>query len=102
MAWLVAIAGTLGVLTLVGCRTPESESAKARPAPAPALTNTPPPAVTTSTTDRPVKLARRYTYTPKVYPVDERGFSPVDKALASAYAREELVADDDEGSLNPY
>jgi len=34
--------------------------------------------------------------------VDERGFSPVDKALAKAYAREDLVADDAEGSLNPY
>jgi hypothetical protein len=46
--------------------------------------------------------ARRYTYTPRPYPVDERGFSPVDKALAKAYAREELVNDDAEGSLNPY
>ena len=27
---------------------------------------------------------RRYTYTPRPYPVDERGFSPVDKALAKA------------------
>jgi len=48
------------------------------------------------------KLARRYTYTPKPYPVDERGFSPVDKALAKYYAREEMVKDDPEGSLNPY
>jgi hypothetical protein len=48
------------------------------------------------------KLARRHTYTPKPYPVDERGFSPVDKALAGAYAREELIQDDAEGSLNPY
>lgn len=47
-------------------------------------------------------LPRRYTYTPKPYPVDERGFSPVDKALAKAYAREESIADDAEGSLNPY
>jgi hypothetical protein len=34
--------------------------------------------------------------------VDERGFSPVDKALAKVYAREEIVEDDNEGSLNPY
>jgi hypothetical protein len=34
--------------------------------------------------------------------VDERGFSPVDKALAKAYAREERVEDDADGSLNPY
>jgi hypothetical protein len=45
---------------------------------------------------------RRTTYTPRVYPVDERGFSPVDKALAKAYAREELVTNDAEGSLNPF
>ena len=50
----------------------------------------------------PPRLAKRYTYTPRVYPVDERGFSPVDKALAKAYAREDMVTDDDEGSLNPY
>lgn len=47
-------------------------------------------------------LPKRYTYTPKVYPVDERGFSPVDKNLAKAMAREEIIADDEEGSLNPY
>jgi hypothetical protein len=46
--------------------------------------------------------ARRYTYVPKPYPVDERGFSPVDKALAKAYACEEKVTNDAEGSLNPY
>lgn len=48
------------------------------------------------------KTAKRYTYTPRPYPVDERGFSPVDKALAKAYAREEMVADDAAGALNPY
>ncbi len=45
---------------------------------------------------------RRSTYTPRTYPVDERGFSPVDKALAKAYAREEIVTNDPEGSLNPF
>jgi hypothetical protein len=45
---------------------------------------------------------KRYHYTAKPYPVDDRGFSPVDKALAKAYAREEMVNDDAEGSLNPY
>ena len=45
---------------------------------------------------------RRSTYTPRVYPVDERGFSPVDAALAKAYAREEIVTNDDAGSLNPF
>jgi len=62
---------------------------------------------TTSTSSAPTlpgtnKLARRYTYTPKPYPVDERGFSPVDKALEKYFAREEMVKDDAEGSLNPY
>ncbi len=46
--------------------------------------------------------AKRYTYTPRPYPVDDRGFSPVDKALAKAYAREDMVQDNSEGSLNPY
>jgi hypothetical protein len=46
--------------------------------------------------------SRRFLYTPKPYPVDERGFSQVDKALAKYYAREQLVQDDEEGALNPY
>ena len=45
---------------------------------------------------------KRFLYTPRPYPVDERGFSPVDKALAKAYAREEMITDDAEGALNPY
>ena len=49
-----------------------------------------------------INSARRYTYIPRPYPVDDRGFSPVDKALAKAYAREDLVVDDAEGALNPY
>jgi hypothetical protein len=55
-----------------------------------------------ASTNKTVKPARRYTYTPRPYPVDERGFSPVDKALAKAYAREERIADDAAGALNPY
>lgn len=47
-------------------------------------------------------LPKRFTYTPRPYPLDERGFSPVDRALAKAYACEEMVTDDDQGSLNPY
>jgi len=53
-------------------------------------------------TNKPAKLARRFTYIPRPYPVDERGFSPVDKALAKAYARDDMITDDAEGSLNPY
>jgi hypothetical protein len=49
-----------------------------------------------------VARPRRETYTPRPYPLDERGFSPVDKALAKAFARDDMVAEDDEGSLNPY
>jgi hypothetical protein len=59
-----------------------------------------PSAGTVSSTNK--LLARRYTYIPRPYPVDERGFSPVDKSLAKAYAREEMITDDAEGSLNPY
>src|SRR5882672_6369323 len=50
----------------------------------------------------PVQTAKRFTYTPRPYPVDERGFSPVDKALAKAFAREDMVAEVAEGALNPY
>ena len=45
---------------------------------------------------------RRSTYTPRVYPVDERGFSPADSALAKAFSREEIITNDAEGSLNPF
>lgn len=50
----------------------------------------------------PAPVPKRYSYTPRPYPLDERGFSPVDKALAAAYACEEMINDDAEGSLNPY
>jgi hypothetical protein len=75
-------------------------------APAPAITAAAPSANAVTKSSRPTREAdpslRRTSYTPRVYPVDERGFSPVDKALAKAYAREEMVTNDDEGSLNPY
>lgn len=61
----------------------------------------PAPAVSVST-DNANRTAKRYNYTPRPYPVDERGFSPVDKVLAPLYARDEMVADDSEGALNPY
>jgi len=75
-----------------GCKTvpPASAPPPTRPSAAPAATN------------QTVTLARRYTYVPRPYPVDERGFSPVDKALAKAYAREDIVAPDPQGDLNPY
>ena len=89
-------------LGLAGCRHTEPVCNKP-PAATAALTATnPQPATVSSSTNKPAALAKRYTYTPRPYPVDERGFSPVDKALAKAYAREDMVKDDAEGSLNPY
>ena len=60
----------------------------------------PAPVSTTPLTNK--LTAKRFAYTPRPYPVDERGFSPVDRTLAKAYAREEMVTDDAEGALNPY
>src|ERR1043165_1138690 len=95
----------IAVLALVGCKSTDSSSSCCKPAatataapivtPVSSIVPGPPPGSTN-------KTARRYTYTPRPYPVDERGFSPVDKALAKAYAREEMVADDEDGALNPY
>jgi hypothetical protein len=90
------------VFGLAGCTHPAVDAAKAPPAAASLSPATNPPAALAASTPKPARLAKRFTYTPRPYPVDERGFSPVDKALAKAYAREEKVADDAEGSLNPY
>jgi len=60
------------------------------------------PAIATQPAQPPPDRPRRDTYIPRPYPLDERGFSPVDKALAKASAREESVTDDHEKSLNPY
>jgi hypothetical protein len=77
-----------------GCAQPVAKSCPRRP---PAVT-----AARVSLVREKNPSLRRSTYVPRVYPVDDRGFSPVDKALAPAYAREDLVINDDEGSLNPY
>jgi hypothetical protein len=92
----------VGSLGLSGCQHPSAAcyctpTEKAALAPS----NQPPPIVRAST-NRFSGNGKRYHYTPQPYPVDDRGFSPVDKALAKAYAREEMVTDDAEGSLNPY
>lgn len=87
-------------LGLAGCKAPETDVCQSPPASATVCATNQPPTVTTLATNK--TPPRRYTYTPRPYPVDERGFSPVDKALAHAYAREEMIADDAEGSLNPY
>ncbi len=94
-----------GGLVASGCHHP-GPSADACPgatrAVAAAATNEAVAATVAVAADKPPKVAKRFSYTPRPYPVDERGFSPVDKTLAKAYAREEMVADDAEGSLNPY
>src|SRR6266404_5199414 len=101
---ILCLGAVFAMLALTGCKSTDSSCCQ----PAPATTTTAstvtpvssivpgPPANSTN------KTARRYTYTPRPYPVDEHGFSPVDKALAKAYAREDMVADDGEGALNPY
>lgn len=91
---LTMLVASTAALALVGCQHPQTASCPKSSQVEPALT------AASATTNKP--LAKRYTYTPRVYPVDERGFSPVGKALEKAYAREDMVTDDDEGSLNPY
>ncbi len=90
----------LAVLIFTGCaHTPIAASKPARAAVASSTNtvakNSPPPREQDPG-------SRRSTYAPRVYPVDERGFSPVDAALAKAYAREEIITNDDAGSLNPF
>ncbi len=89
---LFSISTLLALLLLTGCQHPAAKDSK------PAT----PAAAASASAPNTNKLAKRYTYTPRPYPVDERGFSPVDKALAKAYAREDIVAEDAEGALNPY
>lgn len=99
MRLLLSIGSVVALLGLVGCKSPEAQCC-------PPKTTALAPKIPVVTSENGVtstnKIPKRYSYTPRVYPVDERGFSPVDKALAKAYAREELVTDDAEGSLNPY
>ncbi len=89
-------------LGLTACRHVEPCACKPPQAAAALTATNQPPALASLATPNPASSAKRYNYTPRPYPVDERGFSPVDKALAKAYAREDMVKDDDEGSLNPY
>jgi len=91
---LAPAALAISVASLAGCQHPDADRSKK---------TSPSPAVGAATaTNKTAKVVKRFNYTPRPYPVDERGFSPVDKALAKAYAREELIADDAEGALNPY
>ena len=95
---MVAVA----VLGLVGCQSTAPNLSNKASAPAALCATNPPANSASASADKTARTAKRFNYTPRPYPVDERGFSPVDKALATAYAREEMVADDPEGSLNPY
>lgn len=87
---------TIALFVMVGCQSPPSDST---PEPQAGAVEQ---AVTVDAEQEVKDRPRRETYVPRVYPVDERGFSPVDKALAGAFAGEEMIAGDDEGSLNPY
>jgi hypothetical protein len=80
-------------VAIAGCESEQGVSREPEPEVQPAATQPAKP---------PPPRPKRYTYTPRPYPLDERGFSPVDKALAKAFACEEMIADDEEGSLNPY
>src|SRR5277367_2280592 len=96
-----AVSLVLAGSILAGCQNPGTV-ADSKPAPLLAQATVPEAPASDPAVGRGKAIPRRYSYTPKPYPVDDRGFSPVDKALAKAYAREDQVADDAEGSLNPY
>src|SRR5262245_52280611 len=84
---LVPVATVFAAIGATGCKhaEPRAQTTKEAPTKVAAINA----GETTKVSETKGKeLARRYTYTPKPYPVDERGFSPVDKALARAYARE--------------
>jgi len=81
------------VVILAGCQSEKSPAVSS----APTVSPTPSTARVKNTDQN-----RRYLYTPKPYPVDDRGFSPVDKNLTRALACEDMVTNDEEGSLNPY
>jgi hypothetical protein len=98
----VTAALALVAIGLVGCQHPSPVSCSQPAAAAAFASSNQVPAVVNTSTNKLAARARRYNYAPRPYPVDDRGFSPVDKALAKAYAREEMVTDAADGSLNPY
>ncbi|MBW8863817.1 MAG: hypothetical protein JF609_02640, partial [Verrucomicrobia bacterium] len=104
MRLVLSICIAIAPLFFTGCKSPECSACT----PTTTTVSTPTPAIASVPAPNSIPPRekdpglRRSTYTPRVYPVDDRGFSPVDKALAKAYAREDMVTNDDEGSLNPY
>jgi hypothetical protein len=100
---LVFVGAVLAASFMVaGCRHAEPQAHKSGAAPAATVPEKKPETAASTATAKSKAPAKRFTYTPRPYPVDERGFSPVDKALAKAYARDEMITDDAEGALNPY
>ncbi|NLX22177.1 MAG: hypothetical protein GXY55_11010 [Phycisphaerae bacterium] len=83
---------TLCGLLWLGCQVPPAGNQAEREA------QVEPPATQEAAKPRP----RRETITPPQYSVDHYGFTPVDRALQKAFAREEMIEDDAEGALNPY
>lgn len=98
VSFVLPVGSVLLLAGLTGCQHTEEAACCAKPVAGVTAPTAPAVAAAPSTN----ALPKRYTYTPRPYPVDERGFTPVDKALAKAYAREEMIEDDAEGSLNPY
>jgi hypothetical protein len=106
----ISFSGSIAVLAcavlLAGCQHTQRSSDSAETTASKPVVQEPvvksAPNAAAITAEYPSGNGKRYKYTPKPYPVDDRGFSPVDKALAKAYAREDIVQDDADGSLNPY
>jgi hypothetical protein len=99
---VVTAALALVAIGLVGCQHPSPASCSQPAAAAAFASSNQVPAVADTSTNKLAARAKRFNYTPRPYPVDDRGFSPVDKALAKACAREEMVTDAADGLLNPY
>jgi hypothetical protein len=96
----VPLAGV--AMLVIGCQQPVAKGPGRTPNPERERVGQAASRTATAPATRPARVPKRYSYTPRPYPVDERGFSPVDKALAKAFACEEMITDDAEGSLNPY
>lgn len=79
LKFTAAVSLVVATFYLAGCKSPEVPCCK----PVSVVTS---PVTNDVPTGEQNPSAHRYTYVPRVYPVDDRGFSPVDKALQKAYA----------------
>jgi hypothetical protein len=102
LPFILPVALAVMIPGFAGCRHTDAGQGQKPAVTAAHVSTNSAPATTSAATNQAAQTAKRFNYTPRPYPVDERGFSPVDKALAKAYAREDLVKDDADGSLNPY